>query len=104
MYYTAEVVLNDETKIGSEIIEVMVEEKGKAIFYPNPIVDPSVNVLSDGDGQTLTVFDGQGKMMMRVELTLFIETVDITNLSAGLYLFQLEREGKVVHTGRFVKL
>jgi Subtilase family/Secretion system C-terminal sorting domain len=104
MSYVAEVALVDGVKIQSGRVDVLVEEKGSASLYPNPAVGSSVNVLSEGQGRTLQVFDRQGKLVLTYSLDLYLETLDVSSLVPGLYFFQLSYGGNVIDRGRFVKL
>lgn len=104
MRYAVEVTLLDGTKIEADIVDVMVEEKGKAILFPNPAFESVINVLSEGEGQRLNIFDRHGKFVAAFELALFVEQLDVAALTPGLYLFQLEEQGRIIHTGRFLKM
>ncbi|RAV98132.1 S8 family serine peptidase [Pseudochryseolinea flava] len=103
MRYTAVVELVDGTRLSTEIVSVLVEQKNRAILFPNP-ADEFVTVLSEGDGGKLHIVDRQGRYLLSFELGTRIEEIDIARLSPGLYYFQYERAGNVTDSGRFVKL
>lgn len=65
-------------------------------FYPNPVVD----VLYTTEDGRFNVKDLTGKILFAGELT--DGTVDLSSLSAGVYIFSLEN-GKGVKTARIVK-
>jgi hypothetical protein len=78
--------------------------KGKAILYPNPVTSSSdLNILSGGAGQKFRILDLLGKILFEKDLELVVESIDLINLPSGLYLYQVQSQGKVTDAGRFIK-
>ncbi len=103
--YQVEISLQDKTKILSDVVQVIVEEKGKLLLYPNPVsVNEDLNILSQGEGSRFHVFDLLGKLVFEIELQKTTEAVDVISLPAGLYLYKLlSPSGQVKDAGRFIK-
>jgi Subtilase family/Secretion system C-terminal sorting domain len=104
MAYQAEITFKNGTKIRSDIIELIIEGKGKALLYPNPVTASSdLNILSGGAGQKFKILDLLGKILFEKELELVVEPIDLIDLPSGLYLYQVQSQGKVTDAGRFIK-
>ncbi len=102
--YQAEIVLTNGIKIVSDLIEVYIEEKGKAILYPNPITTSSdLTILSEGGGLKFNILDLYGRIILEKELALVVDAIDVINLPAGVYIYHLVSQESVIDTGRFVK-
>jgi hypothetical protein len=102
--YQAEVILKNGLSIKSPISEIFIEAKDKAIIFPNPIVsDEILNVLTEGQGLTLSIINAMGQLVNSTNLELTLDTMDLSELPIGIYLYQLAREGKVLDTGKIVK-
>jgi len=86
-------------------VEVPIEEKGKALLYPNPVTSESyLNILSTGGGLSIRILDCFGRALIIKTLVLVIESIDISDLASGLYFYQIEDQGKVNVTGKIIKL
>ncbi len=104
MTYQAELTLQNGVKILSDIIEIPIEEKGKVILYPNPITtDSDLMILSEGGGLQFKILDLYGRVLFEKELALVMDAIDVINLPAGTYLYQLIAQGNVTDIGRFIK-
>lgn len=104
MTYQAEITLQNGVKILSDIIEIPIEEKGKAILYPNPITtDSDLTILSEGGGLQFRILDLYGRTLYEKELDLVMDAIDVVNLPAGMYVYQLLSQGNVTDIGRFIK-
>lgn len=104
MTYQAETTLRNGVKIFSDIIEVPIEEKGKAILYPNPVTTNSdLTILSEGGGLQFRILDLYGRVLFEKELDLVMDAIDVINLPAGMYVYHLLSQGNVTDTGRFIK-
>jgi hypothetical protein len=102
--YQAEITFKNGSKILSDVNELIIEGKGKAILYPNPVTSDSyLNIQSQGGKQKFRVLDLLGKIVFETELELIAEQIDTVNLPAGLYIYQLLTQEKVTDVGRFVK-
>lgn len=73
---------------------------GQAVMYPNP-TNGSIRVRTGGDIYLLHIMDMSGKLLQMERLTVDNQTVDISNLASGLYVYQMvDESGKIAHTGR----
>lgn len=104
MTYQAEITLGNGVKIFSDIVEVPIEEKGKAILYPNPVTANSdLTILSEGGGLQFRILDLYGRVLFEKELDLVMDAIDVINLPADMYVYHLLSQGSVTDTGRFIK-
>jgi len=104
MIYQAEIVLQSGIKILSDLIEITIEEKGKAIIFPNPITSNSdLTILSAGGGETFRILDLFGRIVFEKELELVADAIDVIHLPAGVYIYHLISEGTITDTGKFIK-
>jgi len=104
MTYQAEIVFQDGRKIVSDLIEILIEEKGKAIIYPNPVTTSSdLTILTEGGGITFRILDFLGRVVFEKELDLVEDAIDVFHLPAGVYLYQLVSLHRITDTGKFVK-
>jgi hypothetical protein len=102
--YQAEVILKNGISIKSSISEIFIETKNKAIIFPNPITnDETLNVLTEGQGLKLSIINTMGQLVDSIDLELTLDTVDLSELPNGIYLYQLTRDGKVLDRGKIVK-
>lgn len=104
MSYQAEITLRNGSKILSDIMDVPIEEKGKAIVFPNPVTSSSdLSILSEGGGLTFKILDLYGRVLFEKELELVMDAIDVVNLPAGMYIYHLLSQGSITDTGRFIK-
>ena len=105
MLYQAELTFKNGTKLLSDISEVTIEEKGKALIYPNPVSSENyLNILSAGSGLKIRILDCFGRIILVKQLDLVIEYIDLGELSSGLYFYQIEDQGNINVTGKIIKL
>jgi hypothetical protein len=102
--YQAEVILHNGKTVLSEISEVFIEDQGRAILFPNPADNDELKILSEGSGCRLKILDNTGKTLIIKDLEYVLDTAEINNLSPGIYLFQLEKDGNLIDAGKFIKL
>jgi len=104
MIYQAEIILQNGIKIVSDLIEIIIEEKGKVIIFPNPVTSNSdLTILSEGGGVKFKILDLFGRVLFEKELILVMDDIDVINLPAGVYVYHLLSNETVTDTGRFVK-
>ncbi|MEO7989211.1 MAG: S8 family peptidase [Chryseolinea sp.] len=105
MYFQAELFFADGTSLKSDMSNVFIETKGKAVLYPNPVTDDSdLTIITEGNGLKIRILDRQGKLLLVKDLELFSETFDVSELLPGLYLYQLQENDRIKDSGRFIKL
>lgn len=75
----------------------VIELSSKLNVYPNPANDV-LNISTNGDISSVVISTLDGKVMK----TSTESTVDVSNLTAGMYIYQVTVNGKV-STGNFVK-
>jgi hypothetical protein len=104
MSYDAEVFFKNGLKTYSNVVDVPIEEKGKALLYPNPVSSESdLNIISAGGGLKFRILDLYGQILFEKELELFEDAIDVIGLPSGLYIYQLLSGDHVNDTGRFIK-
>ncbi|HEV8514260.1 MAG TPA: S8 family peptidase [Cyclobacteriaceae bacterium] len=105
MVYQAELIFKNGANLLSDVSEVPIEEKGKAIIYPNPVTTENyLNILSEGGGLQVRILDCFGRALMVKTLELVIESIDISDLASGFYFYQIADQGKINVTGKIIKL
>ncbi len=102
--YQAKITLLNGDVIDSERIQVYYTNENTVIYFPNPVVNDYVNVLSDLPGGEIHVFDSQGKLIVQRDIVANVETVDLTGYGKGIYLFQIHYNGQHITTGKIMKL
>ncbi len=89
------IVLHPETNLSTDDFEAVNDFS----VYPNPTRDV-LNIVSKGDRSILSakIFDLQGKLILGTQNT----SIDVQNLSSGLYLVKIETESGAI-TKKFTK-
>ncbi|MDB4655524.1 T9SS type A sorting domain-containing protein [Flavobacteriales bacterium] len=73
---------------------------GQNVLYPNPTSD-NIRVRTGGDIYQLIIMDVSGKVLQTERLTVDGQTIELTGLSNGLYVYQMiDEAGETAHTGR----
>lgn len=67
-------------------------------IYPNPATSTLV-VQGINDFKQVTVFDISGKQILKTD----VQTIDVQNLSNGMYILQIESQTGAVYTHKFLK-
>lgn len=70
--------------------------------YPNPVVN-ELNIDLTADKGLLSVFDMTGRQMTSAYLTEGTNTVNVSALAAGNYMFVITNEGSFLGSGKFQK-
>jgi hypothetical protein len=84
---------------------VPIEERGKALVYPNPVTSESyLNILSEGGGLQVRILDCFGRALIVKTLELVVESIDTSDLAAGFYFYQIIDQDKINVTGKIIKL
>ena len=104
MQYLAEVVLSNGIHIKSDILSVFIEQKNKAMLFPNPVYDDELNILSEGEGLRVVFINLLGDVIMSKSLTSTLDKIDTSALVPGLYILELLRDTKLLDNKKFLKL
>lgn len=90
--------ISDESQCCTSVEEVIA--RGENVIYPNPTNDV-VRVRTGGDVYTFDILDLSGKRVSSHALTYDGQTVDVSGLTSGLYIFRMvSTDGRVAHSGR----
>jgi hypothetical protein len=104
MSYQAELAMKNGTTILTPIVSVNIENKGKAILYPNPVTDASdLNILTEGTGQRFRILNAMGQLIFETTLEQVEGAVDLVNVPTGVYIYQLFSGNTMTDSGRIVK-
>ncbi|WP_458628352.1 FG-GAP-like repeat-containing protein [Winogradskyella sp. PC D3.3] len=89
------------TIVEGSALSVIDETLSDVSIYPNPVKDAlTIKTSADVTGKIATVFDINGKRVLNLKLKSI--TVDVSNLTSGVYFLRLESEGKVIKR-KFIK-
>ncbi|MBI1288983.1 MAG: T9SS type A sorting domain-containing protein [Flavobacteriales bacterium] len=90
--------ISDQTQCCTGVEDIVAA--GQAVMYPNP-TNGTIRVRTGGDIYLLHIMDMSGKLLQMERLTIDNQTVDVSNLASGLYVYQMvDESGKIAHTGR----
>lgn len=71
-------------------------------IYPNPVTDGVLNIVSNSTAlKQITVFDYSGRKVL--ETTVFSNRVDVSKLTAGVYMLKLNADNQSVYSKFIVK-
>jgi hypothetical protein len=73
--------------------------------YPNPVVD-AVHVQCLGlpfDQLELTIFDMNGKLLLKEDLLYFQQGIDVTELKTGTYILKISNSSQILHQQKLLK-
>ena len=110
--YTARVMLGIEPKeINTHKLQQEPQNsisEGEFTLYPNP-ADNSIIVAYTGDLENLTeciieIFDIFEKKVKSVPLTQVNQSINITNLSQGVFLLRIDQSNKPFYYSKFTKM
>jgi phosphohistidine swiveling domain-containing protein len=95
--------LNDLTVIECSNVGLSEEKAGNFLLYPNPANDNLI-LESSNDllGKEYKIFDFSGRIILTGKINTLTKKIEITNISNGSYLFQIENES--TNSIKFVKL
>lgn len=101
--YTARVQLGTATR-GADLITGEVSDGQKVLVFPNPVNDvvniklPSLKGKSD-----VSMYDVNGRLVMRREVNEANIQLDVSTLPAGVYLMKISNGAKEVSTTKIIK-
>ena len=102
--YTAQLTLQDGRVVPSETISLYYTEGNTIIVFPNPVQDNFVNIVNvypDGEFQLI---DMKGSFVRSYVLGNYVDTLDLTGLTQGIYLFRIIYDGRIVNSGKIIVL
>jgi len=83
----------EEEEISEEVEEeILEEESGLSIIYPNPFTD-FINIQG-AENTLVDIYDINGRLLMNKVLGVEKETIDLSNLSSGVYYVITVMESK----------
>ncbi|MBF8149187.1 VCBS repeat-containing protein [Winogradskyella sp. F6397] len=89
------------TIVEGSALSVIDETLVDLTIYPNPVeADLTIKTSADVINKIATVFDVNGKRVLNQKLK--SNTVDVSNLTSGVYFLRLESEGKIIKR-KFIK-
>jgi Secretion system C-terminal sorting domain len=105
---TTPTITFDELRIGTTLAAVTTTTAGVAqnnidglTMFPNPLTGNTLNITSNSNGvKSVAIFDMLGKQVTNT--TTVNNTVDVANLTAGIYMVKITEEGKTA-TRKLVK-
>lgn len=99
--YTLRVALGTATRDNELITGV---SKQKVDIYPNPARNVVQVNLTGFDGKSeVTVYDINGKAVLRQQVSTVKSTLNISGLSSGIYLVSVRNNGKEINSTRIIK-
>ena len=102
--YQAEIVFNNGTTILSDPSELIIENPGKALIWPNPVTQENYLHITSGGNSKFRLLNEIGKIVYEKELTRFEEEVDVESLPSGFYIYQLINSKGITDVGRIIKI
>jgi hypothetical protein len=79
-----------------------VKEENTVNIYPNPASD-LITIECNASNTELRVTDVAGRLILFSKLTAQVTTIDISNLSSGVYLYQLAEKDRILKGGKLLK-
>src|SRR5699024_8646514 len=71
-------------------------------LYPNPMSN-QLYIEGLSESTELAIYDISGQKLLNQEVNTSTESIDVSNLSAGIYLYAFKRDGKSLKTGKLIK-
>jgi hypothetical protein len=95
--------LNDLTVIECSNVGLSEEITGNFLLYPNPANDNLIlEASNDLLGREYNIFDFSGRIIIQGKINTLTQKIEITNISNGSYLFEIENASK--NSIKFVKM
>ncbi len=89
-YYRLKMLDNDGKFTYSNIIKLTNQPLNQLTIYPNPVKDRTSLQVNDKNliGTTIKLLDANGRTVKKIIVNTLFETVDMSQLPAGMYLLQ----------------
>src|SRR5699024_9255960 len=83
-------------------LSVKNQEKQNLVLYPNPAQEEIYieNLTATAEIEIYTI---SGKKLLQQQVNSSTESINISNLSAGIYLYRFKQNGKKIKTGKLIK-
>ncbi|MDX9932084.1 MAG: T9SS type A sorting domain-containing protein [Bacteroidales bacterium] len=100
--YYYPVVLAQISITGLGLEEMSGSEAAPLVVYPNPVSDQLFVKLPENDDFIVSVFDLNGKLHIRKQLSGSENSLNVSGLNPGLYIVHAQNEKQIL-TGKFLK-
>ena len=103
--YQELIVTNDNgDKAYFQNIELSVQdnEKNSVTFYPNPAQE-DIYIENLTEAAEIEVYTISGKKLLQQQVNSSTESINISNLSIGIYFYSFKQNGKKIKTGKLIK-
>lgn len=74
------------------------------LIYPNPVSQANNILIAIGNpnGETIEIYDSLGKLVLKYDILGEFDSLETNNFPAGVYTYQILREGEKVKEGKIV--
>ncbi|HEX8024142.1 S8 family peptidase [Mucilaginibacter sp.] len=102
-YYRAKLITTNGDIIYSNIADAVYLQPSQFVIYPNPVVG-QINIISgDINNYEFKLYSTDGKLNMVKSINELQNTIPV-KLIAGVYVYTIELNGKVVYNGKLIKI
>jgi hypothetical protein len=102
-YYRAKLTTTNGDIIYSNIADVVYLQPSQFVIYPNPVAG-QINIISgDINNYEFKLYSTDGKLNMVKSINELQNTIPV-KLIAGIYVYTIELNGKVVYNGKLIKI
>lgn len=100
--YQATIILDDGSRISTEVIDISFPDKNTLILFPNPVNSgDDLNIISNGNNQPYEIIELNGKVITNGIIPFSNSGIEI-NLPTGLYIFRTLMNNKTFLTKKFI--
>jgi hypothetical protein len=102
-YYRAKLITTNGDIIYSDIADAVYLQPSQFVIYPNPVAG-QINIISgDINNYEFKLYSTDGKLNMVKSINELQNTIPV-KLIAGVYVYTIELNGKVVYNGKLIKI
>ncbi|HLS30162.1 MAG TPA: T9SS type A sorting domain-containing protein [Flavobacteriaceae bacterium] len=83
-------------------LSVSLNEQEAVKLYPSPMAN-QLYIENLSENTELAIYDVSGRIVLKQEVNPSSKSVDVSELSSGIYFYSLNRNGQKVKTGKLVK-
>lgn len=102
-YYRAKLTTADNKIIYSDLARAVVLQSKQFAAFPNPVSTQFTILSGDINNYQLKLYDTSGKLRIAQALNNLQNIIPI-NLNAGIYVYVIVLNGKVVYNGKMIKI